>query len=429
MIIREFGYFLLLKIMSIKATTLEDSTCKGAKPLPDREHMLFDGGCPGLHLHIAVSGKKTFRVRIKVDGKIKTHSIGTYPKLTLSNARIEAGIILRDGFPKDLLLNKTTFEVVANRWLLWKKTYAKNGKVSAEATHYQHTNYLNNILIPFFGKKDINEINRKLCNNFLVELNIKTPASADKSRQILNMIFKYAVRNELKEFPVDLLEITSTANGKKVDMPKDLPSLYEKCNEYSSPIMSLAMKLQHHIFLRSGEIMTIKKDDINLDKKLLTITAENMKMKREHIVPLTKQTIQIIKELIKLDEESEWLFPNPNNDKHMVRDYLSKSFRKIKLGYTPHNCRVFAGSWLKMNGVDPHIIEMQLAHESKNKVQSAYEIQQQNFYMLKRCEAMQKWSDFLETKTQEKENELIETISDVEGVHSINTWVPKFPPT
>ena len=167
----------------------------------------------------------------------------------------------------------------------------------------------------------------------------------------------------------------------------------------------------------------------SLDKKLLTITAENMKMDREHIVPLTKQTIQIIKKLIKLSGESEWLFPNPNNEKHMVRDNLSKSFRKIKLGYTPHNCRVFAGSWLKINGVDPHIIEMQLAHESKNKVQSAYEIQQQNFYMLKRCEAMQKWSDFLESKTQEKENKLMGAISKVEGVRSINTWVPEFPST
>ena len=196
--------------------------------------------------------------------KIKTHTIGTYPKLTLANARIAAGIILRDGLPKDLLLNKTTFEVVAKKWLLWKKTYAVNGRLQSEATHYMHNNYLNNMLIPFFGKKDINEINRKLCNNYLSELNKTIPASADKARQILNMIFKYAVRNELKEYPVDLLEITSTAKGKKIEMPKDLPSSYEKCNGSTSQIMCLAMQLQHHIFLRSGEIMTIKKSDINL---------------------------------------------------------------------------------------------------------------------------------------------------------------------
>ena len=69
MIIRKFESFLLLKIMSKKAKALEDSTCKNAKP-QKAPYPLFDGGCPGMHLLVAVSGNKTFRVRIKVDKKI-----------------------------------------------------------------------------------------------------------------------------------------------------------------------------------------------------------------------------------------------------------------------------------------------------------------------------------------------------------------------
>jgi len=394
------------------AKSLTTTTCTNARPIVREgnkfERVITDGQCPGLQLHVAPStGFKSWRIKYKNHlGKTEFHVFDKFPNLSLADARIEANK-LKTKLALPPQRPALTFKEVAEDWIHWKKNFAVKGKLPAKITIEKYQNYLENDLYPTLGELDINAINREVCSSLLTEIHSRTPAGADKCHQALNMIFKYAVKNNKKSSAVDLEQIISMENPDEFVMPSDLRLEYGRCAGMTSKQMQLASKLQHHIFLRSGEIMPSKWSEIEFEKMLWTIPAQRMKMKRTHSIPLSKQALNILRELKKLAGKSEFVFPNEKGDSHLVRDSLSKAFRDYKIPYTPHDCRTMAGSWLKNKGVSPFAIEVQLAHIIGNKVQIAYEVEQHKFFMEERISAMQMWSNFLEgIKSKSKDTKL-----------------------
>lgn len=382
------------------AKALTTTTCTNAKPIvrngKNHERVIADGQCPGLQLHVsATTGFKSWRLKYKNHlDKYEFHVFDKFPNLSLAEARIEANKLkIKLALPPSK--PSATFKTVADDWLKWKKTFAVKGKLPAENTIEKYKNYLDNDINIVLGDLDINAVNRENCAELLINLHERTPAGADKCRQALNMIFKYAVKNNKKTAGVDLEEIISLENPTEFVMPKDIRKEYQKCEGMTSKTMQLAMQLQHHVFLRSGEIMIAQWTEIDFKKKLWTIPAQRMKMKRIHSVPLTNQAVTILTELKDIAGDSEYIFPSEKGDMAMHRDSLSKAFREHKISYTPHDCRTIAGSWLKNNGVSPFAVEVQLAHIIGNKVQIAYEVDQYKFFMDERIIAMQMWSNFL----------------------------------
>jgi|SRR5450756_655514 integrase len=375
---------------------LTDKNCK-SKP-KDKPFLLFDGGFPGLHLHIATNGKKSWRIRIKEGNKKTDKTFGYYPELSLTEARTKAGIVKQNGLEEPIGIN--TFKAVSEEWIEWKKVNGKGAKKkTAEATLRKYRECLKNDLISVFGHKDINDVTKPEVFKYLIAKNKVSNSLANKHKQIISMIISYAVNCGIRKEHTELRlgGIIGVDNPKPKKIPKDIRPEYRKYQAIKSKQMKLAVRLAFHVWLRSSEIMGAAWSEFAFDKKLWTVPGERMKMKRTHTVPLTKQDIEILDELKDLAADSPWVFPNRTGKTHMHRDSLSKSFRDHEIVFDPRIIRVIAGSWLKKEGgIFPHVVEVQLAHILGNSVQSAYEHDQHLFYLEERAAAMQKWSDFLD---------------------------------
>jgi hypothetical protein len=386
--------------MAILKDKLDDSIIKAQKSNNEAAFEVADGFVPRLHIYISKdSNKKTFRVRYKAnktDKSYKLHTIGDYPDISLANARIEATTIIKNSGP---LVPKEapflSFKEVAKQWMAHQKSYPMpNGKIRSVKTTDTFQEYLDARVLPYIGDIDINKVNRKVCKDLLVSIRddvkddkLPTEAGADKCRQILSSIIKFAVNEELKDELVNFEGTVALTAPAEFEMPKDILAEYNKCDDKKitvAPIWRICMKLQHHIFLRTSELISYvdekeipatKKgekptkiktrhgarwNEIDFENKLWTVNKVRMKMKKTHTIPLSTQVIELLKELKTHTKESEFLFPNPENI-NLSQDSgtLAKKFTLFKIPYIPHDCRTIAGSWLKVQGFNPFAIEVQ----------------------------------------------------------------------
>lgn len=155
------------------------------------------------------------------------------------------------------------------------------------------------------------------------------------------------------------------------------------------------MKLQFLTFLRAGETIGAEWCEFDLKKKEWHIPAHRMKMNRVHVVPLSRQTVALLKNLWKTTGETAYLFPSAHTETGMCRDALSKAFRSTKLGIVPHGCRTLAGTWMRNAGFAPHLVEAQLSHVESSEVAAAYQDQPHLLYLTERHQMMQAWANCL----------------------------------
>ena len=166
----------------------------------------------------------------------------------------------------------------------------------------------------------------------------------------------------------------------------------------------LGFKLLILTMVRTIELRGMKWAEIDFEKKLWTIPAERMKKRRIHTVPLSKQSLEILKELKKLNGDYEHVFPNRNKPK----TYISENtllYALYRLGYhsraTVHGFRHTASTTLNERGFNFDHIETQLAHADKNSVRGTYNHAQ---YLEPRRQMLQWWADFVEGKVKDADN-------------------------
>lgn len=396
-------------------SVLTDTTVR-QMPTKDKEQLIGDGGFIGLHIHIAKNtGRKSWRLRIRENGKIvKTEIVGSFEakgaidNLTVKEARIKADQLKQAYFhPESVVVPASviTFGMVVEEWKTWYRTYEN----LSQSTIKNHNLYLDNDILPTLKDLDIKAVNRDVCKK-LLEAKFKTsPAGADKMKRIMNLIFDYASDNVDGAQLVNLKKIIKYKKLKVFVMPADLIAEYKKCDKAKTPVLRIACQLQHHVFLRSGELISAldentnilhgsKWSEIDFKNQIWNVPAVRMKMKLPHTVPLSKQVIQLLNELKTITGETPFLFPSNrfNDKKAIVRDNLSITFRECGIKYYPHNCRIIASDWLKQNGIERDVVEIQLAHTLGNNVEQAYTHAPHLYFMEKRKAALQKWSDFLE---------------------------------
>jgi len=150
--------------------------------------------------------------------------------------------------------------------------------------------------------------------------------------------------------------------------------------------------------VRSGELRGAKWEEFDLEKKEWRIPAERMKMKEQHIVPLSKQTIAVLNEIKAISFETDLLFPcRTDINKPISNNTLSKALRDN--GYkgiaTPHGMRATASTILNENGFAPDVIERQLAHSERNKIRAAYN---HAMYLPERRKMMDWWGNYIEER-------------------------------
>jgi len=349
----------------------------------------------GLHLLVQPNGTKTFRLKIQINGKDRRLTLGSFPDMSLAEAREEASKTkkqVKQGIDPTAPIVVNTFEMVANKFIEWKESVLR-----AEATIRKYKECLKNDLLPAIGKKDIANIHTAEIVPLLERINKRSNSLAIKNQELVGMIIKYAVQRGYRP-PYTQLDLSGLIPRKprtpKV-IPNDIPATFKRIDEYPESVMSYAMKLQFYGFLRSSETMGAEWKEFDLNKQEWHVPKERMKMRRPHVVPLAKQMISLLNELKKITGVTPYLFPSLHNEKAMCGDALSKAFRTNNLIIVPHGCRTAAGTWMRNNKFAPHLVESQLSHVEKNEVAAAYQNEPHLLYLEERHHMMQAWADYL----------------------------------
>ena len=382
------------------ATPITHTEIKNVRPA-DKPLTLFDGMETGLHVLIQPNGSKTFRLKVKINGKDRRLTLGAFPDMSLSDARQKAAELkkqIKQGIDPTAEIVVNTFESVSEKFIDWKSSVM--GRMGTTIRKYREC--LNNDLLPSIGNKDIASIHTAEIVPLLEKINKRSNSLALKSQELVSMIIKYAIQRGLRPpyTHLDLSGLIVRRPAKSKAIPADIPATFRRIDEYSENVMRYAMKLQFLCFLRAAETMGAKWVEFDLDKKEWHVPAERMKMKKPHVVPLSNQTIQLLKDLHKSTGETHFLFPSVHNETSMHRDSLSKSFRSINLGVVPHGCRTLASTWMRNAGFAPHLVETQLSHVEENQIAAAYMDKPEMMYLTERHPMMQAWADFLDSSSK-----------------------------
>ena len=380
---------------------------KTARP-NSKNYKLSDGG--GMYLLVQANGAKYWRLSYRFEGKQKTLAIGVYPDLSLKDARVQREIAksqLADGIDPSALRKSSkitqvlesfnTFESIANEWFkkqshTWVESHCKDVRRRLEANIYPS---LGSLSISSIEPIDVLKSVQKIENRGSYDL-------AHRVLGVCGQVFRYAVSCGMcKSDPTRDLKGALTPHVKKnqnavsqEEFPLLMKSIqnYEKIGDEQT---KLALQLLALTFVRTGELIGATWEEFDIKNSLWRIPASRMKMKREHLIPLSPQALTILKRLKTISGDSEFVLVGRNHLKHISNNTLL--YALYRLGYkskmTGHGFRAVASTILNENEFRADVIERQLAHLEKNEVRAAYNRAE---YIKERTIMMSWWANYLD---------------------------------
>lgn len=395
--------------MARRTTPLTDTEIKKTKAT-DKTVKLFDGG--GLYLLIKPTGSKGWRFKYRYLGKEQNLSFGPYPAVSLSKARKKrdaARELLADGKNpsaerqiekrEKLAHLQNSFAYVATEW-------HEQQTDLADKTRQLHWRRLELDVFPAIGSAPITSLTPKtILDKVLRPMeNRGVGEMTHRVKSIISRVFRYGVACSYvdRDITIDL-----TGALKKVDRkhhaaitdPTDVAKLLRAIDEYDGHYATqCALKLAPMFFVRPGELRQAEWDEVDLDQARWTIPEERMKMKQSHIVPLSKQALEILRKLHSVTGTGRYLFPSVRSFHRPISDNtLNAALRRM--GYTKeimttHGFRAMARTILDevlQQRID--FIEHQLAHAVKDPLGRAYN---RTTHIEGRTQMMQLWSDYLD---------------------------------
>jgi integrase len=419
---------------------LSDIAVKAFRPR-ERVYKVYDRN--GLFLLVNPSGSKLWRWRYRFEQKEKLMALGEYPVVSLAAARdhhLSARKILASGI--DPMAQRkveaeakqreaeaqereaeNSFEKVARKWWDWW----------APGKSERHTGYvlrrLEADVFPPFGHKSINVVTAADIRSLMRTIEGRGARDvAKRAHETTGQVFRYAIahgianRNPAADFkPKDILGETKEANFARVDA-KELPELLVLMESYDGDALTrLAMRLMAYTFVRTSELIEAEWSEFDLDGARWDLPAERMKMHAPHIVPLSQQSIAVLRALRLLTGNGRLVFPGAN-DKQKAMSNNTILFALYRLGYkgrmTGHGFRGLASTILHENGFQDEHIELQLAHQKRNKVAAAYNHAK---YLNQRKAMIQWWADYLDAQLAKGRQGII-------GIHADRFSVPAVTP-
>ena len=386
--------------------SLSDAKVRNSKP-KIKPYKISDG--EGMFLLITPSGSKYWRLKYFFAGREKLLALGVYPEISLSDARerrIQARKTLAAGgdpgevkkaSKRQVVLNvENSFELVAREW------FEKRRKEWAANTVKTILNRLENDIFPKLGKRPVAEITAPEVLSMLRAIEGRGALDmAKRAMQTSGQVFMYAIATgrAIRNPVPDLKGALETAPSKHRAYLKaaELPEFLEKLETYDGhPETKLALRLLMLTFVRTIELRAAEWQEVDLKRAEWRIPASRMKMKEEHIVPLSSQAVAVLEQLKKYTGNRQHLFPNQQK----TLGFMSENtilYALYRMGYhsraTGHGFRATASTILNEHGFMPDVIERQLAHGERNKVRAAYNHAQ---YLPERRKMMQWWADYLD---------------------------------
>ncbi|EFI5592951.1 integrase arm-type DNA-binding domain-containing protein [Escherichia coli] len=400
--------------------SLTDAKIRTLKP-SDKPFKVSDSH--GLYLRVKPGGSRHWYLKYRISGKESRIALGAYPAISLSDARQQ-----REGIRKMLALNinpvqqraavrgsRTPEKVFKNVALAWHKSNRKWSQNTADRLLAS----LNNHIFPVIGNLPVSELKPRHFIDLLKGIEEKGLLEvASRTRQHLSNIMRHAVHQEL-------IDTNPAANLGGVTTPpvrrhypalplERLPELLERIGAYHQgrELTRHAVLLMLHVFIRSSELRFARWSEIDFTNRVWTIPAtrepiigvrysgRGAKMRMPHIVPLSEQSIAILKQIKDITGNNELIFPGDHNPyKPMCENTVNKALRVMgydtKKDICGHGFRAMACSALMESGLwAKDAVERQMSHQERNTVRMA------NIHKGEHLEArkamMQWWSDYLE---------------------------------
>jgi len=399
---------------------LTDVAIRGAKP-PAKTTRLFDAG--GLYLEMSPAGGRWWRWKYYFAGREKRLALGVYPEVSLKEARIKrddarrqlaAGIDPGEAKKAAKLAQggNDSFEAIAREW------HAKFAPGWVASHGDRILRRLEADIFPWLGKRAIAEIKapevlaviRRVENRGALE-------TAHRAMQNCGQVFRYAVATGRAERDPtgDLrgaLPPPKEKHHASIVEPSRVGELLRAIDSYQGfYVTRCALRLAPLVFVRPGELRKATWDEINFAAVEWRIPAARMKMREVHIVPLSRQAIEVLRELEPLTgngipakpDVPRYIFPGGRSrERPMSEGAVLAALRRIGYGkaeMTGHGFRSMASTLLHEQGWNHQAIERQLAHAERNAVSAAYNYAE---HLPERRKMMQAWADYLDLLRNER---------------------------
>ncbi|CUA97539.1 tyrosine-type recombinase/integrase [Comamonas thiooxydans] len=369
----------------------------------------FDGG--GLYLELTAAGGRYWRLKYRIAGKEKRLALGVYPTVGLKDAREQASqarqAIQSGDDPSEL--RKTakakavheavnTFRAVAGEWMehqaaRWTPETRERIRASLEAD-----------ILKTMGARPLASV--KPLEVMTAIKAIEARGAGDQAGRVLQRvkaIFRWAViHRRLDSNPMldlvqsEILKPREVQHRAALDA-KELPAFLAQLDAYDGdPHTVHALRLLMLTATRPGEVRGARWSEVDMDAAMWTIPAERMKMRSEHRVPLSRQSLELLQSMQTLSGGRELIFPSPYYPSKPLSENTFNS-AMARMGYknlaTAHGFRALFSTVANETGWRPDVIERQLAHKERNEVRAAYH---RSTYMAERTKLLQWWADYLE---------------------------------
>lgn len=382
---------------------LTDAQVRRIKPLEKKKRYSDE---KGLYLEVTPSGGRFWRLKYRFNGRESTLTIGSYPETSLAQARRtrdEARVQLYKNIDPNAVKNSRLqdadenklFKVLAMEWMEDRKAVIK------EATYLRDLSVFEKDIFPALGNMPIDQIKGKDVLACAKKIEARgAQEMAKRSIPLIGRIFRFAIRKGLIENDPtphlqEALKPRKVKHMARLDI-SEFPPFLERMDRYhGNPVIKTALQLMTLTFVRTAELRMMEWSEINFENKLWRIPAEKMKMALPHIVPLSRQAIELLESLLPLTGRKQYVFYNHSTAKPMSSNAILCVIRTM--GYngkmTGHGFRGLASTTLHELGYKHDAIEIQLAHCVGNAVSQAYNHAQHLEY---RTKMMQDWSDYID---------------------------------
>lgn len=390
--------------------TLSVTEIKNSKPAA-KPYKVYDE--LGLFVQVTPNGGKWWRFKYRFDGKEKLLSLGTFPDVSLAEARAkrdEARKLLAQNPPSDPSYTRkaekilrsgnlsNSFEAVAREWVT---SHMQN---KAESYRKLTLRRFELYIFPWIGKRPISELTapdmlaaiKRLQNQNKLE-------TAYRTLQAAGQVFRYAIQTgrAIRDVTADLkgaLPPTTIKHMAAFTDPKDVAELLRAIDGFTGTLtVQSALRLAPLVFVRPSELRKAKWAEIDLDAGEWRYYVSKTKI--DHLVPLSTQAIEILKNIQPLSGHGEYVFMGGHNpDKAMSEAAINAALRRMgydtKTQITGHGFRAMARTILHERlEIDPHVIEHQLAHSVPDSLGGAYN---RTKFIEQRKVMMQQWADYLD---------------------------------
>ena len=387
---------------------LSDAKVRNARP-DTKPVKMFDSN--GLFLLVSPSGGKWWRFKYRFGGKEKLLSLGTYPEISLAEARERrdaARKLVANGVDPSQVrkaqkaskeADENTFEVVAREWHAkftptWTPVHAKSILRRLELN-----------IFPWLGSRPIIEIKAPEVLMALRRIEARGALeSAHRVKIICGQVFRYAVATGRAERDptADLRGALPPVRSKHlaaITQPEKVAGLLRAIDGYQGHFVTkCALRLAPLFFVRPVELRHMEWSEIDFDAREWNIPAEKMKTREAHLVPLARQAIAVLHEIQPLTGGGRYVFPSPRTDKRpMSNNAVLSALRRMgfeKDEMSGHGFRAMARTIMdEILQIQPHLIEHQLAHKVRDPLGRAYN---RTKHLPERHKMMQTWADCLD---------------------------------